>query len=171
MASASNINKYAGKLDIGTNLVLYNTGEILCKEGDLVIESLSGDCIFKSNQSTLTLSNESISFSGDKGISFTKSAVTQITSSVNPVTINTSCGVITTYPSSLTANSSKKFTVNNTSISSDSVIICKVSDYTGTGIPVTRCGDIINNSFSITISNSHISAPLNSIIKISFIAV
>ena len=171
MASASNINKYAGKLEVGQNIVLDNTGKLLCKEGNLIIESISGDCIFKSNETTLTLSNNSIIFSGSKGISFSKSNVSQLTSTTTPVTINTGCGIITAFHSSLAANSSVNFTVNNTSIKAGSIIICKVSDYTGTGIPITRCGNILDNSFSITVSNAHVSSPLNSVMKISFVTV
>lgn len=105
-------------------------------------------------------------------LTLTKGSVTQITNITTPVTLNASAGYITTVSSTLAANGSATFTVNNTNARSDSCIVANVSNYSGTtGVPVITVDNPVNNAFSITVTNVSDSAALNGTIKISFIVV
>ena len=48
------------------------------------------------------------------------------------LTINSASGVITTVAASIGANSSQSFTVNNNIVTSDSIVVASIGDYSGT---------------------------------------
>jgi hypothetical protein len=87
--------------------------------------------------------------------------VTQQTSESTAVTINGEAGIITSAASQINANSGWTFTVNNTSVTTDSLILLTFD----MGSNVTSCAitmaNLSNGSFDVAVRN-------NSAINISF---
>ena len=101
-------------------------------------------------------------------LNVTKSSVTQLTNITTAVTINSSAGVITTVSSTLASNSSATFTVNNSKVEADSIVLANVCDYDGTGNPVLHINDVAAGSFKIVLRNVSDSAAFNGVLKINF---
>jgi hypothetical protein len=67
--------------------------------------------------------------SATKGIVHTNSGtITQGTSATTAVTLNTTSGVIRVYAATLATNTEVQFTVNNSTVQADSVILCTMQD-------------------------------------------
>jgi len=97
-------------------------------------------------------------------------AVTQQTSTATGVTANGEVGLITCFTSTLAAATAVTFTVSNSAVDADSVILLGIVGYSGTtGFPVARVNNCIaGTSFDIVVTNVHASAALNGILKIGF---
>jgi len=97
-------------------------------------------------------------------------AVTQTVSGVTAVTAQGQVGLITTVSLVLAAATAGTFTVNNSAVDADSVILVGISNYSGTtGIPVVRVNNCIaGTSFDIVVWNLHATLALNGILKIGF---
>ena len=97
-------------------------------------------------------------------------AVTQTVSGVTPVTAQGQVGLITTVSLVLAAATAGTFTVNNSAVDADSVVLVGISNYSGTtGIPVVRVNNCIaGTSFDIVVWNLHATLALNGILKIGF---
>lgn len=146
MSQDLSITKKAGLLQVGNNVFLNSSGTITNGTGSLTVSS--------------------------GGIVLPHSNVTQITSSTTSVTVVGSAGIITTFSSTLAGVTSEEFTVSNSSVTADSVVLISAVDYSGTtGIPVLRVNSIVQGGFDIVITNAHATAPLNGTLSISFIIV
>lgn len=90
-----------------------------------------------------------------KYVTLTKGVVTQATSLTTAVTINQPGGEITTFSiASLAADSSATFTVNNSYVKADSIILANINDWTGTlGFPAMIVDDVVAGSFKVTVRN------------------
>lgn len=98
-------------------------------------------------------------------------AVTQGTSTATAVTANGQNGLITCFTSTLAGVTSVTFTVNNTAVDADSIILLGVQDYLGTtGGPIVVRTDnpVAGVSFDIVVSNAHATVALNGVYKIGF---
>ena len=98
-------------------------------------------------------------------------AVTQATSTATAVTANGQSGLITCFSSTLAGVTSVTFTVNNTGVDADSVILVGVVNYAGAngGPIVCRTGNLVaGTSFDIIVSNLHATVALNGVYKIGF---
>lgn len=105
-------------------------------------------------------------------LTLSKGSVTQATSITTAVTCNASAGYITTVSTTLAANGSATFKVNNTHVSTDSCVVANISNYAGTtGIPVITVDNVAAGEFSITVTNVNDTNALNGTIRISFIIV
>jgi hypothetical protein len=95
--------------------------------------------------------------------------VTQITSTANPVTLNAGAGIITSYTSTLAADSQTRFTVTCDSCVAASLILANVVDYPSgaTGVPTVHIDNIASGTFDIVITNVG-AAALNDVYKIGF---
>jgi hypothetical protein len=102
-------------------------------------------------------------------VNITKSTVTQLTNITTAVTINSSAGVITTVSSTLASNTSASFTVNNSKVDANSVVLANVSNYSGTGNPVLHIHSVSAGSFQIVLRNVSDSAAFNAALNISFV--
>ena len=97
--------------------------------------------------------------------------VTQITSNVTPVTINSASGRITTVALTTAANGEFQFTVNNSFVKTTSIILVTVSYPTAsTGYPLASISAVANGSFSVDIKNVS-SAVLNAAATIHFLVI
>ena len=86
-------------------------------------------------------------------------AVTQGTSTSTAVTANGQSGLITCFTSTQATLTTVTFTVNNTGIDADSVVLLSIVNYTGTyvtnGIPIVMANNCVaGTSFDIKIVNA-----------------
>jgi hypothetical protein len=94
--------------------------------------------------------------------------VTQATSITTAVTLNTFNGVITTVSSTLAANATTFFTVNNSNVTAASrILVTAQYDEAATGIVVLSVSDIAAGSFKVVISNGG-NAALNNVVRVHF---
>lgn len=95
--------------------------------------------------------------------------VTQGTSVTTAVTINGEKGVITTLTQSAAAAAEVVFTVNNSSVRADSLVLATIQyPEASTGYPTMHIADVAAGSFKVIIRNSHAADALNGIAKIHF---
>ena len=99
-------------------------------------------------------------------------AVTQGTSTSTAVTANGSSGLITCFTSVQATLTTVTFTVNNTAVDADSVVLVSIANYSGTyvtnGIPIVLVNNCVaGTSFDIKIVNAGANA-LGGILKIGF---
>jgi len=101
-----------------------------------------------------------------------KGNTTQGTSITTTVTCDASAGYITTVSSTLAANTSTAFKVNNSHVDADSCIVANISNYAGsTGVPFITIDAVATGEFYVSIRNVSDSAALNGTMTISFIVV
>ena len=105
-----------------------------------------------------------------KFVTLSKGVVTQATSLTTAVTLNQPAGEITTFSlASVAADTNVTFTVNNSYVKADSVILANINDWTGTtGFPVILIDDVVAGSFKVTIRNVSSTAALDGTINIGF---
>ena len=104
------------------------------------------------------------------GLVVSKTSITQITSIATGVTANGSAGVITTFSADTGAGAASAFTLTNSSIKADSIVLAQVIDYAGTfgtGLPVVAVDAIAAGSCSIVLMNPD-AAALDNVVKIAF---
>lgn len=85
----------------------------------------------------------------------TKNYVSQATSITSPVTVNGTSGYVITYSTSLAANNSNIFTVNNNVCTATSLVFLSVIGFSGSSInlPVVAANVVNNGSFEIAVNN------------------
>jgi len=105
-----------------------------------------------------------------KFVTLTKGLVTQSGAITTAVTLNQPAGDIVTVSLSTAASTTAgQFTVNNSFVKADSVVLANIIDYTGsTGFPVILVDDVAAGSFKITVRNVDTAAALNGIPTIAF---
>jgi len=104
-------------------------------------------------------------------VTIPKGTVTQLTSSVTPVTVNVQSGTVTTVSQTLAAQSFATFVVNDNKITANSVVVANISNYTGTtGLPVAYVTSIGTGVFSIVVSNYHTTVALNGALTVAYIS-
>lgn len=101
-------------------------------------------------------------------LNLTSDVYTQSTNITTAVTTTTQTGVIITQGATAIANAAHQFTVNNSSVSANSIVIVSISGYSGNGFPSLRA-HTGSGSFSVTIQNSHNTDALNAALKISYL--
>jgi len=86
-----------------------------------------------------------------KYVTLTKGVVTQTGSITSAVTLNQPAGEITTVSATI-AGSVNTFTLNNSYIKADSIILATVNDTTGAGLVVVQVDNIVAGSCSINLA-------------------
>jgi hypothetical protein len=86
-----------------------------------------------------------------KYVTLTKGTVTQSGSITSAVTLNQPAGEITTVSATI-AGTVNTFTLNNSYIKADSVILATVNDTTGAGLVVVQVDNIVAGSCSISLA-------------------
>ena len=92
--------------------------------------------------------------------------VTQITDATTAVTINRVCGQITTVALTTAGAAEEVFTVNNTTVAANDVIVVSTT-YAGAGKPIVFVTNVAANAFAMNITNVSASA-LNAVCVINF---
>lgn len=105
-----------------------------------------------------------------KYVVLTKGTVTQLSSISTGVALEYPAGKIATVSLTTAASTTAgTFTVTDSFVKSDSVIVANVVDYTGsTGFPAILVDDIVAGSFKITVRNLDTAAALNGVVTIGF---
>jgi hypothetical protein len=101
-------------------------------------------------------------------IDLDKLAVTQATAITSGVTLHSPAGHITTVSTTLATQGSATFTVTNSVVVPDSLILGNINHYAGNGIPVVYFRDVTRGSFKVCVTNAHTTAPLSATIKLGF---
>lgn len=96
-----------------------------------------------------------------------RGTVTQATSITTGVTLNKRSGIVTTVSSTLAANAEAEFTVNNSFVESDSVIIL-TGLYNGDSHVSLNVKSVADGSFVVVLANSG-SAALNATVGVQFL--
>jgi len=86
-----------------------------------------------------------------KYVTLTKGVVTQTGSITSAVTLNQPAGEITTVSATI-AGTVNTFTLNNSYIKADSVILATVNDTSGAGLVVVQVDNIVAGSCSISLA-------------------
>jgi hypothetical protein len=86
-----------------------------------------------------------------KYVTLTKGAVTQSGAITTAVTLNQPAGEITTVSATINAGAMSSFTLNNSYIKADSVIIATVNDTTGSGLLAVQVDGIVAGSCTISL--------------------
>jgi hypothetical protein len=86
-----------------------------------------------------------------KNVSLNKGSVTQTVSISTAVTLNLPAGEITTVSATI-AGTVSTFTLNNSYIKADSVILATVNDTTGAGLVAVQVDNIVAGSCSISLA-------------------
>lgn len=103
-------------------------------------------------------------------ITLSKSNVTQATSITTAVATTGGAGVITTVSSTLAADSAISFVVSNPYVTSSSVVMLTINNYSGNqGLPSARVQSVSAGQFTVVLSNNHPSAALNGIVKVGYL--
>lgn len=105
-------------------------------------------------------------------VKLAKSNVTQLTNITTAVATTAGAGVITTVSSTLAAESATSFTVSNPHVTTSSVVMVSVNNYSGNqGLPGVRVQSVSSGQFTLVLSNAHSVAALNGIVKIGYLVV
>lgn len=80
-----------------------------------------------------------------------KGTVTQSGSITTAVTLNQPAGEITTVSATIGAGAASSFTLNNSYIKADSVILATVNDTTGSGMIAVQVDGIVAGSCTVTL--------------------
>ena len=102
-------------------------------------------------------------------ITYAKPSVTQVTSITTACTINNAAGAIRTVSSTLATQGSAKFTVSNSFVKPDSLVMANIIGYTGTqGSPSTIITTVTTGSFAVTVRNLDLTNPLSGAVTVGF---
>jgi len=96
-----------------------------------------------------------------------RGTVTQATSITTAVTLNKRSGIVTTVSSTLAANDEAEFTVNNSFVESDSVIIL-TGLYNGNSHVSLNVKSVADGSFVVVLANSG-GVALNATVGVQFL--
>ena len=100
-----------------------------------------------------------------------KSSVTQGTAITTGVTLNSQCGAIRTVSAGTGPQTAQSFTVTNSQINVDSIVLANIIGYTGsTGLPHVYIDDIAAGSFKAIVQNCSTSASLNGALNIGYVS-
>ena len=86
-----------------------------------------------------------------KYVTLTKGTVTQSVSITTAVTLNQPAGEITTVSATISAGAMSSFTLNNSFIKADSVIMATVNDTTGAGLLAAQVDGIVAGSCTLSL--------------------
>lgn len=86
-----------------------------------------------------------------KFVSLTKGIVTQSGSITTAVTLNQPAGEIITVSATIAAGAMSSFTLNNSYIKADSVILATVNDTTGAGLLAAQVDGIVAGSCTVSL--------------------
>ena len=105
-----------------------------------------------------------------KYVALSKGVVTQLTSITTGVALEYPAGEIATVSLTTAASTTAgTFTVTDSYVKADSLVLANIVDYTGTtGFPAILIDDVVAGSFKITVRNLDTAAALNGVVTIGF---
>ena len=105
-----------------------------------------------------------------KYVALSKGVVTQLTSITTGVALEYPAGEIATVSLTTAASTTAgTFTVTDSYVKADSLVLANIVDYTGTtGFPAILIDDVVAGSFKVTVRNLDTAAALNGVVTIGF---
>jgi len=105
-----------------------------------------------------------------KYVALSKGIVTQLTSISTGVALEYPAGEIATVSLTTAASTTAgTFTVTDSYVKADSLVLANIVDYTGTtGFPAILIDDVVAGSFKVTVRNLDTAAALNGVVTIGF---
>ena len=151
-------------------------------DDSFVVKNSAGSTTYGTfNSSGLTTGNNLIDVSNTnnqlsgKLILADNGTVKQVTSITTGVTLNKMCGIITTVTCTIGASLANLFTVTNSKVASNDIVLATIENYSGSyganGLPHVNINGISSGSFQVIIINSHPSNALNGGLKIAFMVI
>lgn len=141
---------------------LYVDGDITA--GSLSIGTVEGVSASISENGWVTCSNI---IPGLFSPSITKSTQgTSITTGING--FYSQFGSLLTVPATLATQGSVSFTVQNSFVTTNAVILSSIVNYSGTGLPSVYASNPTVGGFTVTLQNNSITDPLNGAVEIGF---
>jgi hypothetical protein len=102
-------------------------------------------------------------------VNVTKATVGQLTNISTGVSIDASAGIISTVSTTLTTNGTALFSVSNTHVEPESVVLANIVNYSGNqGAPTVRVQNITQGSFSVSLRNGSWTDALNGVVKVGY---
>lgn len=102
-------------------------------------------------------------------ISVSKDSVQQTTGITSGVTINSSCGkIVTNTTGNVATSGNANITVTNNKINANSIVLCQIAGYSGSGLPSAFINNVANGSFQVHIKNAHDTNPVAGGFSINF---
>ena len=96
-------------------------------------------------------------------------SVAQATSITTGVTVNAPCGTITTVSQTVAAGAEASFTVTNSYVEANDVVIVNVKTHTSAGGPfIAYVSAVAAGSFQITLTNPHAANAGDNVLVLSF---
>mgnify|MGYP001585027203 CR=1 FL=1 len=108
--------------------------------------------------------------SGDM-IQADRGTVVQATSITTAVTLNRRAGTITTVSAATVAGAEDSFTVTNSMVGANDVVIACLAATSSAGLPVVVVDRIAAGSFRLTITNLDAATALNNTLAINFVVI
>jgi len=137
-------------------------------------QTIGGDKTFSGN--TTFNGNVTLGDAATDRIITTKGTVTQTPAITSGVTVNATSGIITTVSTTLAADATAVFTVTNSVVTSSSIVLANIIDYSGNtngseGTPNIAVDNITNGAFDIWLMNPDSAHALNGVLKIAFLVI
>ncbi len=102
-------------------------------------------------------------------VRLTRSSVSQGTSLTSGVTINSPAGFIFTLTTgTLATGASASFTVTNSAVRADSIVLGDIIQYGGAGIPTARIDSVTQGSFAMNVRNLDLTNSVAGSIKLAY---
>jgi hypothetical protein len=134
--------------------------------GDVKISALTG----ADSNGRITLSSDGIVTAIENGgITLEKGTVTQITDINTAVILSNKQGIISSSATALPADTTGTFTVTNTTVLSNSIILTNIVNYAGTGEPIVSRTNVSAGSFDIFVRNVDSINALSTSMDIGFV--
>jgi hypothetical protein len=152
-------------ISLGTQNLTFNQAGTGTSTFDNGLTTGSGDDITGQGSITTNSASEGIGYRTGSG-----GTVTQATSRTTGVTLNTTCGAITTHTASLAAAAEATFTVTNSAVAATDTVVLSIKSGAA-ATPMAWVSAVAAGSFQITISNLHASTAETGAIVINFAVV
>lgn len=98
-----------------------------------------------------------------------RTTVTQVTSITTGVTINAQAGSVTTVSAATAAGAEDRFTVTNSAVGANDVVMAVLASTTSAGGPLVAVDRVAAGSFQVVITNLDAAAALNNTLTINFV--
>jgi hypothetical protein len=154
---AGSQNLSIGVANTGKSINFFTGGTLAANERVRITQGLSVGTTTDPGAGAVLATSSIKSSSASAGVGYTTGAggaVTQLTSKTTAVTLNAICGQITTVNTSLAAGAEAAFTLNNTAIEANDVVIVNIKSGATAGAYLVSVGAVAAGSCSITLSNA-----------------
>jgi len=152
----------AMRIALDTGNVTLNAGGVGTLTLDSGLTTGSGDDITGQGSITTNSASEGIGYATGAG-----GTVPQTTSRTTGVTLNKTCGAITTHTASLAVAAEATFTVTNSAVAATDTVVLSIKSG-AVATPLAWVSAVAAGSFNITISNLHASTAETGAIVINF---